>query len=186
MKSLVTGLRAYPGKLTFENVLPCCFGSGVTNVSGVQRSVRSLEQLLLLFFSFFVLLHKRAKTIPPPYLLPPPTYPPIPHTPATHPPIRPSLRNPPFNPFVCCMLYSPLTFSLYLPIRPYLTHHQLIPPATREIKTTVACSARGSARDQSSPRAGACRPRETRARSVFCLSGINTYHVSFALTRLLT
>ena len=138
------------------------------------------------FFSFFVLLHKRAKTILPPYLLPPPTYPPIPHTPATHPPIRPSLRNPPFNPSVCCMLYSPLTFSLYLPIRPYLTHHPLIPPATREIKTTVACSARGSARDQSSPRAGACRPREKRARSVFCLSGINTYHVSFALARLLT
>jgi hypothetical protein len=43
------------------------------------------------------------------------------------------------------------------------------------------CFARGGARDQSSPRAGACRPREKRARSVFCLSCINTYHVSFAL-----
>jgi hypothetical protein len=29
-------------------------------------------------FSFFILLHKRAKPAPPPYLLPPPTYPPIP------------------------------------------------------------------------------------------------------------
>ena len=36
-------------------------------------------------FSFSILLHKRAKPIHPPYLLPPPTYSPIPHTPATHP-----------------------------------------------------------------------------------------------------
>ena len=32
-------------------------------------------------FAFFFLLHKRAKPAPPPYLLPLPTYPPIPHTP---------------------------------------------------------------------------------------------------------
>jgi hypothetical protein len=31
-------------------------------------------------FPFFILLHKRAKPIHPPYLLPPPTYPPIPST----------------------------------------------------------------------------------------------------------
>ena len=151
---------------------------------GLSR--KDMERLYSTFLAFLFCFTRELKLYPPPYLLPPPTYPPIPHTSATHPPIRPSLRNPPFNPSVCCMLYSPLTFSLYLPIRPYLTHHQLIPPATREIKTTVACSARGSARDQSSPRAGACRPREKRARSVFCLSGINTYHVSFALARLLT
>ena len=32
-------------------------------------------------FAFFFLLHKRAKPAPPPYRLPLPTYPPIPHTP---------------------------------------------------------------------------------------------------------
>ena len=40
-------------------------------------------------FPFFILLHKRAIPIHPPYLLPPPTHPPIPHTPhtpPTHPP----------------------------------------------------------------------------------------------------
>jgi hypothetical protein len=33
------------------------------------------------FLPFFFLLHKRAKPAPPSYLLPLPTYPPIPHTP---------------------------------------------------------------------------------------------------------
>jgi len=63
-------------------------------------------------FSFFILLHKRAKPIHPAYLLPLPTYPPIPHTPPTHPPthppIHPSLQTPipsspqpTLNPSVC-------------------------------------------------------------------------------------
>ncbi len=42
-------------------------------------------------FPFFILLHKRAIPIHPPYLLPPPTHPPIPHTPhtpPTHPPTQ--------------------------------------------------------------------------------------------------
>ena len=68
-------------------------------------------------FSLFFLLHKRAKPLLPPYLLP--------HSPRELKPYTPPLssRSPTrANSARTQTLYSPLTFSLYQPIRPYLTH----------------------------------------------------------------
>ncbi len=49
-------------------------------------------------FAFYFLLHKRANPLLPPYPLPPPIHPPIPHTPTTlNPFLRPPIRNQPLT-----------------------------------------------------------------------------------------
>jgi hypothetical protein len=62
-------------------------------------------------FSFFFLLHKRAKPVLPPYLLP--------HSARELKPFTPPLPSPTFRARTQT-LYSPLTLSLRPPIRPFL------------------------------------------------------------------
>jgi len=108
-------------------------------------------------FSLFFLLHKRAKPILPPCLpshppartqnlysplalTSPPTYPPIPHSPRTHPPIPPPTHPPILPPIHTSLSAHPPTHPTRPPIHAYLTHFGFKKPWSKAQSDTLLSS----------------------------------------------